>query len=702
MPPRGDASQAQQSLQTHEGIQNEQVAIDGSPKSIATTQSSEYVSQMPPETTSPSRGLAVSTFVSIDRASVHSPPAIASQRESLPPTAISTERKTVKKSAALPSEDELITLDDSDTESDVEDVTPPDEVFTAEDLGIEKQSVKLLPPNDAGVEFPKSPTGESSPGRNEEHPSSTDVLPPPPASPQDSTTTKRTERKPRKFTRKLASRKSPKEAETVISKQKITTIERKKTKVASRKRKRTDETSNGNKKTKRLDPANPSTNNSINVRDTLDVDTTSADEGTKDDPMIINSDDEIEAPKSLRRFIYDSWNGKVMSAQASEKLKRVRDRGAESLSSRRQEGNIHAYKQDWRYEITDSEARHREGTETEQEQQDEDTFSDLFDDDPAGRMEEEDDWATEHPPTGEQQPTLQPRGDDEEDDDLIIGTTSARTHVTPRTEQPEEKFDEFLNGEDDMLDENDDFLSNLEAGGRMGRDLDDQDNYEGYTRTEETFGDRTYVNQITFARRAPTKRWSKEEVQQLFEALQMFGTDFALISRFFPTRNRREIKNKFSSEEKKDPENINFLLNNKKSIDLERFMAASKAKDERLGIVRHPYVEDEYDLEAVDETDQQGEEEDEWARIDESMHPVNKSAIPSSESDDETEAPTRDDLSRLPAMSATSSATEVTSVTQNPLSEATKAGGGDEWDDLDKALDGDDDLASLQDDEAEA
>ena len=74
------------------------------------------------------------------------------------------------------------------------------------------------------------------------------------------------------------------------------------------------------------------------------------------------------------------------------------------------------------------------------------------------------------------------------------------------------------------------------------------------------------VNSGTWGRRERTERWDDEETEKFFAALSMFGTDFELISKMFPGRSRRQMKNKFNNEERKNPLRINDALKNKTSV----------------------------------------------------------------------------------------------------------------------------------------
>ena len=67
--------------------------------------------------------------------------------------------------------------------------------------------------------------------------------------------------------------------------------------------------------------------------------------------------------------------------------------------------------------------------------------------------------------------------------------------------------------------------------------------------------------------------WSEEDTDRFYDALRMFGTDFYIISKMFPGKTRRHIKNKFVREERLDPPRINNALLGKetKPMDLDHY-----------------------------------------------------------------------------------------------------------------------------------
>ena len=80
------------------------------------------------------------------------------------------------------------------------------------------------------------------------------------------------------------------------------------------------------------------------------------------------------------------------------------------------------------------------------------------------------------------------------------------------------------------------------------------------------------VNSGTYMKREKYQKWTEEMTLTLYEGIRVFGTDFAMISTLFPNRTRRQIKLKFTKEEKEDPAWIKQLLfKERKTITHEEF-----------------------------------------------------------------------------------------------------------------------------------
>ncbi|KAL9653996.1 hypothetical protein ABK040_014205 [Willaertia magna] len=99
-----------------------------------------------------------------------------------------------------------------------------------------------------------------------------------------------------------------------------------------------------------------------------------------------------------------------------------------------------------------------------------------------------------------------------------------------------------------------------------------------------------------------------------YHGLKQFGTDFSMISRLFPKRTRREIQNKYKSEEKKNKKKIESALRNRAPIDMTLFQNKSKEKDKVQGVVRRKKVTSEEGTE-TEQTEKTTKEDDEWREI---------------------------------------------------------------------------------------
>ncbi|CAF1057181.1 unnamed protein product [Adineta ricciae] len=72
------------------------------------------------------------------------------------------------------------------------------------------------------------------------------------------------------------------------------------------------------------------------------------------------------------------------------------------------------------------------------------------------------------------------------------------------------------------------------------------------------------------------KRWSTRDTLRFYQALRMCGTDFTLIARVFPNRDRDDIKRKFKTEDKANRTLIDSALNQRVPFDLTCFFSPSE------------------------------------------------------------------------------------------------------------------------------
>jgi len=80
------------------------------------------------------------------------------------------------------------------------------------------------------------------------------------------------------------------------------------------------------------------------------------------------------------------------------------------------------------------------------------------------------------------------------------------------------------------------------------------------------------VRQSRYGRKRQGKdKWNMDETDQFYLIIRKFGFDFSLIQQFFPSRTRKQIKNKFKKEEKDNPDRIDHAFKNPLTLELESF-----------------------------------------------------------------------------------------------------------------------------------
>lgn len=80
---------------------------------------------------------------------------------------------------------------------------------------------------------------------------------------------------------------------------------------------------------------------------------------------------------------------------------------------------------------------------------------------------------------------------------------------------------------------------------------------------------KTHVTSGTYLKRNPSEKWTEEELDKFYKALRQCGTDFSMIAKFFPNRNRRQIKNRFKKEEEINPSLVDKALRERLPLDVE-------------------------------------------------------------------------------------------------------------------------------------
>jgi transcription factor TFIIIB component B'' len=111
-----------------------------------------------------------------------------------------------------------------------------------------------------------------------------------------------------------------------------------------------------------------------------------------------------------------------------------------------------------------------------------------------------------------------------------------------------------------------------------------------------------HVTSSTYLRRkAGPNYWSPADTEKFYRALSMFGTDFMMISEMFPSKSRRQVKQKFNREERYCPRRINAALVGEKTVpmDMEEYKRHTGEEYQEVGEIEAETrrIEEEYEAE---------------------------------------------------------------------------------------------------------
>lgn len=105
--------------------------------------------------------------------------------------------------------------------------------------------------------------------------------------------------------------------------------------------------------------------------------------------------------------------------------------------------------------------------------------------------------------------------------------------------------------------------------------------------------------------------WTPEETQLFYRGLAMFGTDFQIIAKMFPAKQRRHVKLKFNREEKHNPKLIDAALIGKKTtmMDMEEYKSLTGEHFESVETIeaQHRKKEEEFETAQKRLADEQAE-----------------------------------------------------------------------------------------------
>ncbi|CZR54784.1 uncharacterized protein PAC_04668 [Phialocephala subalpina] len=87
------------------------------------------------------------------------------------------------------------------------------------------------------------------------------------------------------------------------------------------------------------------------------------------------------------------------------------------------------------------------------------------------------------------------------------------------------------------------------------------------------------VTSASFSKKEKSNRWDAAATDMFYKLVGQYGTDFNTISKMFPHRSRRQVKLKFNTEERNNPDRITrYMTNPKKAIEMDQFEKLSGLK----------------------------------------------------------------------------------------------------------------------------
>ena len=74
------------------------------------------------------------------------------------------------------------------------------------------------------------------------------------------------------------------------------------------------------------------------------------------------------------------------------------------------------------------------------------------------------------------------------------------------------------------------------------------------------------LTSLSFLKKEKTKKWTEEETNNFYKAIELFGLDFSFLSIVLSPRRREEIKRKYLKEKRKNPDEIERAIYSRKNV----------------------------------------------------------------------------------------------------------------------------------------
>ncbi|ODH49988.1 hypothetical protein GX48_03934 [Paracoccidioides brasiliensis] len=118
------------------------------------------------------------------------------------------------------------------------------------------------------------------------------------------------------------------------------------------------------------------------------------------------------------------------------------------------------------------------------------------------------------------------------------------------------------------------------------------------------------INAASFGKRTKVESWDADMTDLFYRGLRMFGTDFMMISKMFPGRSRRQIKLKFSNEERRYPERIKeTLLGPREPVDMVTYSEMTNTVYDDPRVIERELDEEKKRIEAEHAKEKEAREE---------------------------------------------------------------------------------------------
>lgn len=83
------------------------------------------------------------------------------------------------------------------------------------------------------------------------------------------------------------------------------------------------------------------------------------------------------------------------------------------------------------------------------------------------------------------------------------------------------------------------------------------------------------LNNASYSKHKIAERWDNAETEKFYVALSTWGSDFSILSQLFPGRSRRQLRNKFKLEERKNRVKLDLALERRLAVSAEEYVNVS-------------------------------------------------------------------------------------------------------------------------------